>query len=54
MVRPTPVDTLVAESERLRHALLRATDKLSEFAEELIEESREGTDDDDGEDPGEH
>jgi hypothetical protein len=51
MVRPTPVDTLVAESERLRHDLLRAAAKLKGFAEDLIEESRddEGAEDGDGE-----
>jgi len=47
MTRPTPVDTLVAESERLRRALRRAAAQLNEFAEELIMESQEegGTDD---------
>jgi hypothetical protein len=52
MIRPTSVDTLVAESERLRHDLLRAAAKLKDFAEELIEEFHDEGADDDGEDPG--
>jgi hypothetical protein len=48
------VDILVAESERLRRALLVAAQRLNTFADELIMESREeGIDDERGEDPGE-
>ena len=53
MIRPTPVDTLVAESERLRHDLLRAAARVKKFAEELIEESHDEGADDDGPDQGE-
>lgn len=53
MIRSTPVDTLVAESERLRLDLLRAAAKLKGFAQELIDESREEGAGDDGEDSGE-
>lgn len=41
MVRRTPVDALVAESERLRKDLLQKTLRLSQFASELMEEAHD-------------
>lgn len=40
MAKPSPVDRLLAESERLREELRRTIDGLREFSTELLAESR--------------